>query len=192
MRLQNDAVIQSSFQDLEALMARAKDLIALAEQFASKLSCLPISTSHDARVALKESTELLGLSTPIVTKEIAGGQDAYYAELARQIAEFLTQPSRGESESILRKEGGIISLIDLFAIYNRARGVCMSPFEAYLTSPALLSPTDLAKACAMFSKLRLPVRVKTFKSGLVVVQDSSASDEVVERNVVRFVASEQN
>jgi ESCRT-II complex subunit VPS36 len=57
---------------------------------------------------------------------------------------------------------------------------------------ALLSPTDLAKACAMFSKLRLPVRMKTFKSGLVVVQDSSASDEVVERNVLRFIASEQN
>jgi ESCRT-II complex subunit VPS36 len=55
-----------------------------------------------------------------------------------------------------------------------------------------VSPTDLAKACAMFSKLRLPVRVKTFKSGLVVVQDSSASDDVVERNIVKFVTGERN
>lgn len=44
----------------------------------------------------------------------------------------------------------------------------------------------------MFLKLRLPVRVKTFKSGLIVVQDSSASDEVVERNILRFVKSVQN
>jgi ESCRT-II complex subunit VPS36 len=122
IRLQNDAVLQSSFQDLEVLMARAKDLIILAEQFATKLSSLPSTASSDARLALKESTEALGLSTPIVTKEIAGGQDAYWSELARQIAEFLTSTdSRGQS--ILKREGGIIPLIDLFAIYNRARGV---------------------------------------------------------------------
>jgi ESCRT-II complex subunit VPS36 len=119
---QNDAVLKSSFQDLEALMARAKDLSVLAEQFASKLSSLPSSSSNDARLALRESTEALGLSTPIVTKEIAGGQDAYWSELARQIAEFLTS-TEGRTESILKREGGIIPLIDLFAIYNRARGV---------------------------------------------------------------------
>lgn len=56
---------------------------------------------------------------------------------------------------------------------------------------ALVSPTDLAKACAMFPKLRLPVRLKTFKSGLVVVQDSSASDEVVERSLLRFITGTQ-
>jgi ESCRT-II complex subunit VPS36 len=192
LRLQNDAVLYSSFQDLEALMARAKDLIALAEQFASKLSSLPASTSSDARLALKESSELLGLSTPIVTKEIAGGQDAYWAELARQIAEFLTSTdSRGDSkESILKREGGIIPLIDLFAIYNRARGVGIRPYM-FKVDLALVSPTDLAKACAMFPKMRLPVRLKTFKSGLVVVQDSSASDEVVERNLLRFITGTQ-
>jgi ESCRT-II complex subunit VPS36 len=109
-------------------MTRAKDLIALAEQLASKLSSLPTSSSTvDARLALRESTELLGLNTPIVTKEIAGGQDAYWSELARQIAEFLTSTTQSRGESILKREGGIIPLIDLFAIYNRARGVGMVP-----------------------------------------------------------------
>jgi ESCRT-II complex subunit VPS36 len=41
----------------------------------------------------------------------------------------------------------------------------------------------------MFSKLRLPVRVKTFKSGLVVVMDSSATEEVIERNLLRFITT---
>ena len=122
LRLQNDVVLQSSFQDLEALMLRAKDLIALAEQFATKLAAVPASTSTNARVALEESSELLGLNTPIVTKEVAGGQDAYYAELARQIAEFVTTTA-SQKECILKREGGVIPLIDLFAIYNRARGV---------------------------------------------------------------------
>jgi ESCRT-II complex subunit VPS36 len=61
----------------------------------------------------------------------------------------------------------------------------------YLIDIALVSPTDLAKACAMFPKMRLPVRLKTFKSGLVVVQDSSASDEIVERNLLRFITGGQ-
>ena len=52
---------------------------------------------------------------------------------------------------------------------------------------ALVSPTDLSKACGMFAKLRLPIRLKTFKSGLIVVTDSSATDELVERNVVRYL-----
>lgn len=52
---------------------------------------------------------------------------------------------------------------------------------------ALVSPTDLAKACAMFPKLRLPVRVKTFKSGLVVVMDASATEEVIERNLLKYI-----
>lgn len=103
-------------------MTRAKDLIALAEQFATKLASAPASTSTDARVALRESSELLGLNTPIVTKEVAGGEEAYYAELARQIAEFLTA-SDNHKGSILKREGGVIPLIDLFAMYNRARGV---------------------------------------------------------------------
>lgn len=55
-----------------------------------------------------------------------------------------------------------------------------------------MSPTDLAKACAMFPKLRLPVRLKTFKSGLIVVMDSSSTEEVIERNLLRFIVSLDN
>ena len=39
----------------------------------------------------------------------------------------------------------------------------------------------------MFPKLRLPVRLKTFKSGLIVVMDSSSTEEVIERNLLRFI-----
>jgi len=52
-----------------------------------------------------------------------------------------------------------------------------------------VSPTDLAGACGMFPKLRLPVGLMTFKSGLVVVRDSSTTEDVVERNVLRYLAS---
>lgn len=41
----------------------------------------------------------------------------------------------------------------------------------------------------MFPKLRLPVRLMTFKSGLIAVQDSSMTEDVVERSVLRYLAS---
>ena len=41
----------------------------------------------------------------------------------------------------------------------------------------------------MFPKLRLPVRLKTFKSGLIVVMDSSSTEEVIERNLLRYIIS---
>jgi EAP30/Vps36 family len=62
----------------------------------------------------------------------------------------------------------------------------VEPF-CYIINLALVSPTDLAKACAMFPKLRLPVRLKTFKSGLVVVMEASSTEEVIERNLLRFM-----
>jgi ESCRT-II complex subunit VPS36 len=177
LKLRNERVLeQVSFQDLEALMGRAKSLIALAEQLASRVASLPSSgAGAEARRALAESSELLGLRTPIVSREVAGGQEAYLGELARQVAEFLTLP--GEGGSLLRREGGIIPLIDLFALYNRARGV------------ALVSPADLVGACGMFERLRLAIRVKTFRSGLIVIMDSGATEEVIERQILTFITT---
>jgi ESCRT-II complex subunit VPS36 len=173
----NDRVLrEESFQDLEALMGRAKSLIALAEQFASRVASLPASgAGAEARRALAESSELLGLQSSIVSREVAGGQEAYLNELARQVAEFLTSPAEGGS--LLKREGGIIPLIDLFALYNRARGV------------ALVSPVDLVGACGMFERLRMAIRVKTFRSGLIVIMDSGATEQVIERQIIGFVTT---
>lgn len=37
---------------------------------------------------------------------------------------------------------------------------------------ALTSPEDLQKACAAFERLRLPLRLRKFDSGLLVVQSN--------------------
>jgi len=44
----------------------------------------------------------------------------------------------------------------------------------------------------MFPRLRLPVRLKTFKSGLIVLMDSSSTEEVIERNLLRYIVSLDN
>jgi ESCRT-II complex subunit VPS36 len=155
VRKNNELVIGNAFEDLEALMASAKEIIALAESFATSNGN---SSSESSAVA-----NALGLVT---TKDMLGGgsnsETLYISELSRNLAEFLTDDARG----VLRKAGGIISLVDLWAMFNRARG-----------GVELVSPLDFEKAARLWETLKLPVRLRQFKSGVLVVQGSDRTDE---------------
>ncbi|CAK7222939.1 Vacuolar protein-sorting-associated protein 36 [Sporothrix bragantina] len=169
MRKKNEIVIGGAFEDLEALMASAKQIVALAEQLAQQTasgSAAAGSTSSDALMLAESASSQLGLVT---TKDIVGGggssgrESLYLSELARNLAEFLTDDARG----VLRRSGGIMSLVDLWAMFNRARG-----------GVELVSPMDLVKAAKLWEELRLPVRLRTFKrSGVLVVQGRDRTDE---------------
>ncbi|KAJ8298056.1 hypothetical protein KUTeg_024587 [Tegillarca granosa] len=63
--------------------------------------------------------------------------------------------------------GGIMTLTDVYCRVNRARGM------------ELLSPEDLLNACEMLEYLNLPVRLRTFDSGVMVLQLKSHSEEEV-------------
>ncbi|KAJ9143902.1 Vps36-domain-containing protein [Coniochaeta hoffmannii] len=158
-RKNNEIVIGTAFEDLEALMASAKEIVALAESFARQGKSGKTSAQDSALLA--ESAAQLGL---ITTKDIVGGADEslYLSELARNLAEFLTDDARG----VLKKAGGIMSLVDLWAMFNRARG-----------GVELVSPQDFEKAVRLWEKLKLPVRLRTFKSGVMVVQGRDRTDE---------------
>ncbi|KAI0390528.1 Vps36-domain-containing protein [Xylariaceae sp. FL0594] len=164
-RKNNERMIGSSFEDLEALMASAKEIVALAESFARQVGSGPDGATKEANALLAESATQLGLVT---TKDIVGGgsssgsESLYLSELSRNLAEFLTDDARG----VLKKAGGIMTLVDLWAMFNRARG-----------GVELVSPNDFEKAARLWEKLKLPVRLRTFKSGVMVVQSRDRTDE---------------
>ncbi|TVY62867.1 Vacuolar protein-sorting-associated protein [Lachnellula suecica] len=155
LRKKNEQVIGDAFEDLEALRAATKQIVALAESFAISNGNVNSETNAVANA--------LGLVT---TKDMLGGgsnsESLYVSELSRNLAEFLTDDARG----VLRKAGGIITLVDLWAIFNRARG-----------GVELVSPLDFEKAAKLWEKLKLPVRLRQFKSGVLVVQSSDRTDE---------------
>ncbi|KAF1913172.1 EAP30/Vps36 family-domain-containing protein [Ampelomyces quisqualis] len=161
-RQNNEAMLGSAFEDLEALMTSAKEIIALAEQFASQAN-LGTDGNLEASALASQSASALGL---ITTKDMlgsgSGSESLYVSELSRNLAEWLTDDTRG----ILRKEGGIMTLVDLWAVFNRARG-----------GVELVSPADFEKAARMWDTLKLPVRLRQFKSGLLVVQGRDRTDE---------------
>ncbi|KAI4866233.1 Vps36-domain-containing protein [Hypoxylon rubiginosum] len=174
-RKNNELVIGSAFEDLEALMASAKQIVALAESFARQVNGGTEKATSEANALLAESASQLGLVT---TKDIVGGgsgsgsESLYLSELARNLAEFLTDDARG----VLKKAGGIISLVDLWAMFNRARG-----------GVELVSPNDFEKAARLWGKLRLPVRLRTFKSGVMVVQSRDRTDETTVKALLAWL-----
>ncbi|OQE39005.1 hypothetical protein PENCOP_c007G01496 [Penicillium coprophilum] len=160
-RKKNELVIGNAFEDLEALMASAKQIVALAETLARESGMTTNGGSPETSAVLSESAAALGMVT---TKDMisSGSESLYLSELARDLAEYLTDDRKG----ILQREGGIMSLIDLWAVFNRSRN-----------GVELASPSDFQKAAELWEKLKLPVRLRRFKSGLLVVQRYDWSDE---------------
>ncbi|PGG99251.1 hypothetical protein AJ79_08614 [Helicocarpus griseus UAMH5409] len=162
-RQNNQVVLGSAFEDLEALMASAKEIVALAESFAAESGIGSNGGSSEANAVLSQSAAALGMAT---TKDMlgsgGGSENLYLSELSRNLAEYLTDDRKG----ILHREGGIISLMDLWAVFNRSRN-----------GVELVSPADFQKAAELWEKLKLPVRLRRFKSGLLVAQRFDWTDE---------------
>lgn len=153
-RKNNEVVIGNAFEDLDALMASAKEIVALAEKFA-------VDTGKPSDNSIfNESLAALGMVTT-KDKMSSGSETLYLSELSRNLAEFLTDDIKG----VLRREGGIMPLVDLWSVFNRIRN-----------GVELISPTEFHKAAELWEKFGLPVRLRRFKSGLLVVQRSDWND----------------
>lgn len=162
-RKNNEVVIGTAFEDLEALMASAKEIVALAEKFGVDSG----RGAPETDSVFSESAAALGMVTT-KDKLSSGSDNLYLTELSRNLAEYLTDDRKG----ILRAEGGIMSLVDLWSVFNRSRN-----------GVELVSPLDFHKAAQIWEKLNLPVRLRRFKSGLLVVQLSDWNDEKIIRQL---------
>ncbi|TXG49186.1 hypothetical protein EZV62_025061 [Acer yangbiense] len=166
-----DKSLQDAFQDLNALMNKAKEMVLLAEKMRQKLLSTSNSTNQDEMGSKEEMQDWLlsvGIASP-VTKESAGA--LYHQQLSSQVrflrilyndnrlADFVRIP--------LERAGGMISLIDIYCLFNRARGT------------ELISPEDLFKACSLWEKFDVPVMLRKFDSGVMVIQNKAHSDEEV-------------
>lgn len=171
-RMNNQLVIGNAFEDLEALMASAKQIVALAETLARESGMTTNGgASAETNAVLSESAAALGMVT---TKDMlsSGSENLYLSELSRDLAEYLTDDRKG----VLQREGGIMSLIDLWAVFNRSRN-----------GVELISPSDFQRAAELWEKLKLPVRLRRFKSGLLVVQRYDWSDEKTVRQLQEWM-----
>lgn len=109
--LEATETMTDAFQDLDRLMAKATEMVKLAESISSKVSKETINDDGELS-ALRTQLLNLGISSP-VTRGSAGS--IYHQELARELAEFLSK--------FFKKEDDMKSLTDVYCLFNRARGV---------------------------------------------------------------------
>ncbi|KAI1307208.1 hypothetical protein EDD11_004561 [Mortierella claussenii] len=141
-----DETLSQAFQDLQGLMDKAAEMVALAETISNRLAKSNALNNEDT-ATFKTYLLNMGIAAP-VTKDTAGA--VFHKELARELAEFVLP--------IVEREGGTMSLVDVYCVFNRARGV------------ELISPKDLQTACQQFEELSLPLRLRKFDSGLLAIQ----------------------
>lgn len=152
-------------------MSKAEEMVKLADQFYSNLSREAVSINEATEIERDTIEELvsMGITSP-VTKQSAGS--LYHDQLCRQLADFL--------EGLLPRRGGIMTLTDVYCLYNRARGAA-----------ELVSPDDLIQSAKLFEKLHLPLRLRSFPSGVRVIQSSDHDETFVGQKIEEMVQTER-
>jgi len=135
--------LDQAFKDLRSLMENAREMTLLANRLTEQNKGQ--QQGEEANQLQREMT-LLGIGSPVSRDQISN-PDEYERELSRQVYDYLMQVHYSVNTPI--------SLIDLYCLYNRARGT------------DLISPEDLLRAVQLFPRLGLHKwSVLHFPSGL--------------------------
>lgn len=183
-RNRNKSLATEAFADLDALMGKARNVVDMVGRYSATIenakdkqhtdNAAASSSNSPNQVDENEFNSLLhnmGIANP-VTKKAAGSM--YHRQLAREICDFLTNtlPSH--------KKSHILTLTDLYALINRARGT------------ELISPNDLLEAANLFDDLELGFRTKQYASGVIVVQPVGLTQEGVEEKLRALAATHRH
>ncbi|KZO97487.1 hypothetical protein CALVIDRAFT_479799 [Calocera viscosa TUFC12733] len=165
VKLDSDAQnedMKASFKDLEAFMSNAKSMVEAAEALNDKLTAyersLPPGQSIDLpeeATFIRSSLFRLGLGTTALTKDMVKDDEKYFDGLARELVNVLQIGSNGRG---VMGDKGILGLDEVWAAWNRARGVALVPPD---------SLTTVIPRLVTFASP--PLTLRTFKSGLLTL-----------------------
>ena len=155
-----------AFSDLESLMSKAKQIVVLTNRYrtAAEASVDGASASATSAGALAAARSI-GIACPVTRDSVGNDASRYHEELAKEIGAFL-------AAGPLDAAGGLMSMVDVWCHYNRARGA------------DLVSPDDAMDAAALLESLRLGMKLRVFDSGVAVIQSDAQSDEAVAKRVL--------
>jgi ESCRT-II complex subunit VPS36 len=98
----------------------------------------------------------------------------YHKQLARQLVDFLRHNNK------LIKAGGMMTLTDVYCLFNRARATNM------------ISPEDLLKAAELMKEINLGMYKKSFSSGVMVIQADKFDDSIMGRKLSELALTSMN
>lgn len=166
--------MSSALQDLDALMVKARDMVALAADLNQRLTSSTSASASASSPALissstaesepeeatfiRSSLSQLGLQmeNAPVTLDMMKDERRWVEELAKELAGILQ--SQSQSQRGLMSTRPILSLDEVWGGWNRARGVALLPPSTLLqVLPHLPAYTDP------------PIHMRTLSSGLMVL-----------------------
>ncbi|KAM5147656.1 vacuolar protein-sorting-associated protein 36 isoform 2-T2 [Callospermophilus lateralis] len=148
--------LEEKRKETDKNISEAKEMVELSKSIANKIKEKQGDITEDETIRFKSYLLSMGIANP-VTRETYGSGTQYHMQLAKQLAGILQVP--------LEERGGIMSLTEVYCLVNRARGM------------ELLSPEDLVNACKMLEALKLPLRLRVFDSGVMVIELQSHKEE---------------
>ena len=106
-----------AFSDLASLMSKAKQIVVLTERYrtAAEAPVGGASSSATSAGALAAARSI-GIACPVTRGSVGNDDSRYHEELSREIGAYL-------AAGPLDAAGGIMSMVDVWCHYNRARGV---------------------------------------------------------------------
>jgi len=122
-------------------------MVLIAEQIKSKLARKELDADSEEMKEIQSVMFNMGIASDFsttVSKDTSGKN--YHQELAYEVEKFLN--------TIIDKFGGVVGLVDLYCMYNRARGT------------DLISPDDLKIACNKLNSTSANFMLKAYPSGV--------------------------
>ena len=164
--ISNSQLIANSFSGINNLRENAEKLISLAQEIRIKLS------KNDEKISdINKILSKIGYVDP-VTREISGSD--YYYYLSNQIDDFFYDYFNKNQEI------QIITLIDAYTIYNRARGA------------NTISPKDMMKGIHYLQKKLSKIYVKNFNNEIIVLHTEKYSNENIMILIKKFMEENKN
>jgi ESCRT-II complex subunit VPS36 len=159
----------SKKEDIDAFLREATELVKVIHKYSATIERERAAASAaypgDATDASEKDTDKLfgmmenmGIASALSEKQ-AGS--AYHKQLARQLVDFLRHNDK------LTTAGGMMTLTDVYCLFNRARGTNM------------ISPEDLLKAVDLMKEMNLGISKRSFSSGVVVIQGDEFDDDTM-------------
>lgn len=195
------ALSVTAFDDLEALMRRAKDMVRITESLRAEVERRERAVAPGAappsevRSLLQRTLVQLGLPSPAVTPDMARDERAYHRELACELASVLVgehgllaagrvvrdgAPS-STAERSSSPRAGVLPLDEVWGLWNRARGV------------ALVSPSLMRAVAVYLPEVTEPrIELRTLRSGLVVLHTPHYEAGAVQARVLHYLADAES
>jgi ESCRT-II complex subunit VPS36 len=145
--------------DAETLLKEATELVQIIHKYVAALDRETADNANEDTDRLVSMLQDMGMTSALKKADYKGAEAAYYDQTARQLADFV-RPKLAVVP--------VMTLTDVYCLFNRARG------------SHLLSPEDLLTAVERLQDLNLGLSVVTFPgSGLKVLQDDRRANEAV-------------